>query len=180
MPYDPQLPMLFYGEEILMTVRLFTHGWDLFAPARGLVYHLWDRDYRRVYMVDLKELYADLARSSQRRLHHLLGSGPAPFFEEPIEAWPLPGGSRVQGHAVGDPFGLGSARSLQDYEETIDVSFAGRRLGAFALRGGVHSEDCFMASESGDQAEIEERCRPNCKRLAGAKTHSTGRAASQQ
>ncbi|CAK0865415.1 unnamed protein product [Prorocentrum cordatum] len=49
-PYDPQLPMLFYGEEILMTVRMFTHGWDLFAPSRGLVYHLWQREYRRVYI----------------------------------------------------------------------------------------------------------------------------------
>lgn len=26
-PYDPQLKMLFFGEEILMAVRYFTHGW---------------------------------------------------------------------------------------------------------------------------------------------------------
>eukprot|EP00913_Durusdinium_trenchii_P032774 g30680.t1 len=34
-PYDPSLLMLFFGEEILMTVRLYTHGWDLFSPAGG-------------------------------------------------------------------------------------------------------------------------------------------------
>ena len=32
-------------------------------------------------MLDQRELYAELARPSRRRLHHLLGSGPAPFFE---------------------------------------------------------------------------------------------------
>ncbi|CAE8680522.1 unnamed protein product, partial [Polarella glacialis] len=80
-PYDPQLLMLFYGEEILMTVRLFTHGWDLFSPSRGLVFHLWEREYRRVYMLDMRKLYAELAHASRRRMHTLLNSGPAPFFE---------------------------------------------------------------------------------------------------
>ena len=55
-PYDPRLLMLFFGEEILMTVRCFTHGWDLFSPSEGLVFHLWQRDYRRVYAEDMKVL----------------------------------------------------------------------------------------------------------------------------
>lgn len=38
-----------------MTVRFFTHGWDLFSPAQGLIFHLWERDYRRVYAEDMKE-----------------------------------------------------------------------------------------------------------------------------
>ena len=41
-------------QEILMTVRFFTHGWDLFSPSEGLVFHLWQRDYRRVYAEDMK------------------------------------------------------------------------------------------------------------------------------
>eukprot|EP00438_Fugacium_kawagutii_P000486 Skav216946 [mRNA] locus=scaffold3396:171429:171704:+ [translate_table: standard] len=41
-------------EEILMTVRFFTQGWDLFSPCEGLVFHLWQRDYRRVYAEDMK------------------------------------------------------------------------------------------------------------------------------
>jgi [Skp1-protein]-hydroxyproline N-acetylglucosaminyltransferase len=67
-PYDPHLPFLFFGEEISMTVRLWTHGkltfffyqffsfmfieyylikgWDFFAPGRVVIYHLWSRDYR--------------------------------------------------------------------------------------------------------------------------------------
>ena len=42
-------------KEILMTVRFWTHGWDLFSPAQGLIFHLWERDYRRVYAEDMKE-----------------------------------------------------------------------------------------------------------------------------
>lgn len=157
-PYDPQLPMLFYGEEILMTVRLYTFGWDLFAPSKGLIYHLWERDYRRVYMADMTKLYLELGRASRRRLHHLLGSGPAPFFEECPEAWPLPGDVAPRRHAT-DPFGLGAVRSLQEYELAADVSFSGRRLGAFALRGGAAGESVFAAEENGDQATVERKCR---------------------
>ncbi len=38
-----------------MTVRFFTHGWDLFSPSQGLIFHLWERDYRRVYAEDMKD-----------------------------------------------------------------------------------------------------------------------------
>mgnify|MGYP001385833098 CR=1 FL=1 len=33
MPYDGYLPMLFDGEEMSMGLRLWTHGYDLYAPA---------------------------------------------------------------------------------------------------------------------------------------------------
>lgn len=80
--------MLFYGEEISMTARLFTHGWDLFSPARGLIYHLLERDYRRVYATDLEKLYRDLVRPARVRLQAMLGSGAKPFFEDGLEDWP--------------------------------------------------------------------------------------------
>ena len=45
-PYDPQLTFLFYGEEILMAVRLYTAGWDLYCPTRAQAFHLWEKRYR--------------------------------------------------------------------------------------------------------------------------------------
>lgn len=91
-----------------------------------------------IAIVRLQELYADLARSARRRLHHLLGSGPAPFFQEPLERWPLPGGAVAQ---ASDAFGLGRARSLGDYEAAAGLSFAARRLDPRALRGGAPREE---------------------------------------
>ncbi|HEY0796824.1 MAG TPA: GlcNAc-transferase family protein, partial [Acidisarcina sp.] len=41
-PYDPEL--YFYGEESTMTVRAFTHGYDLFHPHVPLVWHDYIRD----------------------------------------------------------------------------------------------------------------------------------------
>eukprot|EP00434_Breviolum_minutum_P032014 symbB.v1.2.028313.t2/scaffold2956.1/size66508/2 len=161
-PYDPRLLMLFFGEEILMTVRFWTHGWDLFSPAQGLIFHLWERDYRRVYAEDMKELYQDLCRSSRRRLHGMLGSGPGAFFYEQPLPWPLPGGCHASG---GDPFGLGLERTVADYERCAGVSFSDRRLDAFALRGGADSESAFITQETGEQAVIELQCQSDMQKL---------------
>lgn len=44
MPYDPHLPYLFTGEELLLSVRFFTHGWDVYTPNLNLVYHAYVRE----------------------------------------------------------------------------------------------------------------------------------------
>jgi hypothetical protein len=48
-PFHPQTPYLFFGEEQFMAARLFSHGYDLYGPVRSIVYHLWKRDYRKTY-----------------------------------------------------------------------------------------------------------------------------------
>ena len=45
-PYDVHLPYLFFGEEISMLARMWTRGWDLFAPPEPLVFHMWARAER--------------------------------------------------------------------------------------------------------------------------------------
>ena len=42
-PFDPHLDMLFVGEEILYSARLWTKGWDLFGPDMNLVRHHYNR-----------------------------------------------------------------------------------------------------------------------------------------
>lgn len=70
-PYHPDTPFLFFGEEIFMTARLFTHGWDLKGPTFSVVYHLWKRDYRPTYWSQDK---IDLRDKSIQLVHdHLLG-----------------------------------------------------------------------------------------------------------
>lgn len=39
MPIDPHLPYLFEGDEILFSVRLFTHGWDVWSPIKNVIWH---------------------------------------------------------------------------------------------------------------------------------------------
>ncbi|GLI62639.1 hypothetical protein VaNZ11_005305 [Volvox africanus] len=45
-PYCPYLPHLFFGEESYMLARMWTRGWDVFAPAVPLAFHQWERSAR--------------------------------------------------------------------------------------------------------------------------------------
>jgi hypothetical protein len=108
-PFDPDLPNLFQGEEILHSARLWTAGYDFFTPLENIVYHhygragqpkFWDADagdagaYRRTQ---------DATLSKVRRL---LG------LEQP----PLPGYAH----------GMGRARSLAAYWAFAGVDPAAR------------------------------------------------------
>lgn len=52
-PFSPNTPMLFFGEELLMNMRYYTHGFDIRAPTHSVVYHLWKREYRKTYWGDV-------------------------------------------------------------------------------------------------------------------------------
>mmetsp|Transcript_1346 Transcript_1346/g.3437 ORF Transcript_1346/g.3437 Transcript_1346/m.3437 type:complete len:583 (+) Transcript_1346:138-1886(+) len=38
-PFDPYLPWTFMGEEILLSMRAWTNGWNIYAPRRNLIIH---------------------------------------------------------------------------------------------------------------------------------------------
>ena len=43
LPFDPNLPYLFVGEEILHSIRFYTNGWDIFTPTENIVFHEYTR-----------------------------------------------------------------------------------------------------------------------------------------
>jgi hypothetical protein len=45
-PYYPHLPHLFFGEEQYMLLRMWTRGWDVYAPTQPLAFHQWERSAR--------------------------------------------------------------------------------------------------------------------------------------
>src|SRR5262249_32615177 len=49
-PYDPQL--YFIGEEITLSIRSFTNGYDLFHPPQIIIWHEYTRNYRRKHWDD--------------------------------------------------------------------------------------------------------------------------------
>ncbi|GIL48603.1 hypothetical protein Vafri_5080, partial [Volvox africanus] len=63
-PYCPYLPHLFFGEESYMLARMYTRGWDVFAPAVPLAFHQWERSARaHTYQRDM----ADEVTKGQQR-----------------------------------------------------------------------------------------------------------------
>lgn len=45
-PFDPFLPWIFMGEEIIMSTRLWTAGYDIFSPSRAVVGHIYVRRHK--------------------------------------------------------------------------------------------------------------------------------------
>lgn len=55
-PYDPYLPYLFFGEELDITIRLYTHGWKFYSPNKSIVFTNFKRDHRQTIWLDHNKL----------------------------------------------------------------------------------------------------------------------------
>jgi Glycosyltransferase (GlcNAc) len=106
--YDPYL--YFYGEEITLAVRAFTHGYDLFHPGEAILWHEYGRLYLPHHWADHLDAHgvdvdwSKRAARGRRRARRLL-----------TEPWP-------------GRWGIGTARSLADYEAYAGISFTHRRI----------------------------------------------------
>jgi len=110
-PSDPEL--YFNGEEPNLAVRLWTAGFDLFSPHITVIYHY----YRRV---DSSRVWNDAASRQTRLLH-----------ERTLHRMRLltePGAFTPDEVAALGRYGLGTRRSLAEYEAFAGVSFGARSI----------------------------------------------------
>lgn len=120
-PHDSHI--FFWGEEIAWAVRLWTAGWDLFAPNEVLIYHYYGvRDKHRRHNVGNPNA-RDLERLTTKRVKHLLG----------IEATDDPAAL-----ANLDKYGLGRERSLQEYEAFSGLNFGARTIAQYVKSWPYH------------------------------------------
>jgi hypothetical protein len=114
-PYDPEL--YFLGEESSMTVRAFTHGYDLFHPAQTIVWHDYIRADAKRHWGDHTESnqaakpWSDLDQSSRQKVQRLL-------LDQPVAG-----------------FGLGSVRTLAEYEAFAGIAFRLRKAHPYTMQG---------------------------------------------
>lgn len=134
-PYDPSLRFLFFGEEGSMSARLWTNGWDFYAPTRSVVYHLWTRAYRPVFQENETDLKKIQRQKAQMRVKLLL--------QYPEQS---------EGVTLEPPFALGSTRSLADYQKHIGVNFNTQEIEWRAQWGNV---DPIMFDISGKSSETQ-------------------------
>lgn len=118
--YDPNL--YFAGDEISLSIRSFTLGYDLFHPHRTIVWHDYLRKGVKHWMdhsIENKPLvglaWQERDDISKRRVRKLL--------QEENNDEDISG------------YGLGTARSHRDYELYAGIDFAGRRLHRETVRG---------------------------------------------
>jgi [Skp1-protein]-hydroxyproline N-acetylglucosaminyltransferase len=61
-PFDPNMPYLFQGEEILHSARLWTSGYNIYAPDKHVIYHNYDRK-------DAPRFWDDVPNYSKKNQH---------------------------------------------------------------------------------------------------------------
>ena len=110
-PYDPYL--YFFGEEITLSARLWTHGWDFYAPDDVVAYHNYGKQTGRPRHWDDHHNVAELEALSVQRIQYLL-AGKVPDNPEALKDL--------------ERYGLGNARSLADYEKLAKVDFKQQQI----------------------------------------------------
>lgn len=106
-PYNPML--YFFGEETMLTIRAFTHGYDFFHPTEVILWHQYATGKHR----GVRPRHED---------DHLRTNGVAADWwtrERTSNAW-------VKGFLLTPfvgPFGCGTVRTFKDYEDFAGVNF---------------------------------------------------------
>ena len=124
-PYDPRL--YFNGEEVSLAVRSWTHGWDIFCPNQVVAFHYYQRKDEPKHWKDHEDWRTVNKSSTDLVLQQLKAGGGG-------------GGGR---------YGLGSLRTLEQYQAFAGVSFEGKTVAAAAKRGLVsrHVSNGYRAPE---------------------------------
>lgn len=126
-PFDPFLPFCFMGEEILLSARFWTNGFDIYAPTTNLCAHeyrpgrlglpkFWETTTRTFgnrpgFQNTIAEMVID-------RVKHVVGYPNARL---------LAANPRVFAHV--EDFGIGTARSLDDFLRFVAIDFDSKSPG---------------------------------------------------
>ncbi|GAQ80410.1 hypothetical protein KFL_000530370 [Klebsormidium nitens] len=107
-PYDPYTPYLFDGEEFSTAARLWTWGYDVYAPFTDIVFHVYESRYKRnkYWEIDWGERYR-IQQISARRIRYILGM-------------PLPADAEFDRTEL-ERFGLGKVRPLQEFLDMAGI-----------------------------------------------------------
>ncbi|KAL3774003.1 hypothetical protein ACHAW5_004853 [Stephanodiscus triporus] len=116
-PFDPFLPYIFIGEEILLSARLWTSGYDIFSPTRNLLGHLYARKNTPKFWDSLHRVFTagvhnPLQLLVLNRVKHQLG------YPEAAKDMVKP---KTLFTAV-EQYSMGSSRSLEDYLNIVGLN----------------------------------------------------------
>lgn len=106
-PFDPHLSFLFFGEELLHSARLWTAGYNFYAPVKVFASHHYGRNGKPKFWDDLKQ-FAGCRKKAVSRVKAILGMLPEdkvdPAFRADLQR-----------------YGLGAARPIEDYWTLLKV-----------------------------------------------------------
>lgn len=112
--HDPEF--YFHGEEISITVRAYTHGYDLFHPHKVVIWHEYTRKGRTKQWDDDKSWYVK-NEACHKKNRQLLGIDGESYSGDTTE-W------------------FGSERTIKDYEKYAGVLFEKRAVQQYTIDKG--------------------------------------------
>lgn len=121
-PFDPFLPWIFIGEEIILSSRLWTSGYDFFSPQQAVIGHNYQRQNEPRFWESMHHLIAPSAHELLEelvvsRINHQLG-----FPEAAKDAVPKEILSSIEDYS------MGTVRSLDDYMKFIGVDVTRKEI----------------------------------------------------
>lgn len=126
--FDPK--MFFYGDELPMAIRFYTHGWNMYSPGECYAYHRYGRDSRSFPM-------APEGINENERFKDLLN---------------INGENKDLGI-----FGFGKVRTLKEYEDFSGVHFKDRIIYMNAETGEIDNPNMIGKLSYFKQKEIDEK-----------------------
>jgi len=122
-PFDPLMPWCFMGEEIALSVRAWTSGWNIYAPRKNLIKHQYrpGRMGLPKFWEGVNRLYRGSGASNNnlqgkviQRVKNLIG-----YKEASMEA--LKASNDLFLLNDSEHYGVGRERTLQDYMEWTGI-----------------------------------------------------------
>lgn len=117
-PYDGFTPYLFDGEEFGLGLRMFTHGYDVYAPMENLVWHVYQtgkkdsKGEKAKFWEDKWNERYPIQKRSARRIWAMMGFP----LDDDYDDTDL------------DKYGLGTKRTVAQYERWTGIDLATRNV----------------------------------------------------
>jgi len=133
-PFDPHLPNLFTGEEILLTLRAFTNGYDVYTPNRDIVYHFYTRQNEPKFW---DHNYTE-PKDAERKVKVIIGQDNESTL------------SKIKDHKIRDSvalYGLGNVRTRDEFFKKVAIQWtADEGYHSFGSSSGnsIHQQSVFL------------------------------------
>ncbi len=126
-PIDPHI--YFYGDEISLAMRLWTHGIDVYQPDCMTLYHWWNRE-QEVSKQPYRKRSSEDSQRTRQRVRHLIGLEAARDQKALVEL---------------DQYGLGDKRKVDDFWQFAGVNPDTKEISDAAAQGLWNEK--FMATK---------------------------------
>lgn len=115
LPFDPDLPYLFVGEEILHSIRFYTNGWDIYTPTENIIFHAYTRADRPKIWTD-NPYYSDMDAFEKVKYYLQMNDHDINRIKD----------ENIKNNA--HKYGLGNVRTLQNYYESCGIDIKNQTI----------------------------------------------------